>query len=132
MIRASLIALCCMATPGFAQDKLPAPDYFVDTVMATSTAQMLAVSCPTLSIDLARASILSDGVLARLAEDGFEPDTIEARMEDPSAAVGALQEAFVAKHGLVGQVTAERLCEVGRVEMAEGTGIGSLLMGVSQ
>jgi hypothetical protein len=131
-MRAGFIVVCCAATPVFAQDKVPAPEYFVDTVMATSTAQMLAVSCPTLSVDIARASLLSEGILARLAEDGFEPDTIEARMQDPSAAVGALQEAFVAKHALVGQVTAERLCEVGRMEMAEGTGIGTLLMGVSQ
>lgn len=121
-----------MGASAVAQDKVPAPKYFIDTVMATSTAQMLAVNCPTLSIDIARASLLSEGVLARLAEDGFGPDTIEARMEDPSAAVGALQDAFVVKHELVGQVTADMICEAGRTEMAEGTGIGILLLGVSE
>ena len=131
MIRASLL-LCCLATPAFAAEKVPAPTYFVSTVMETSTAQMLAVRCSTLSIHLGKAALRSESVLVQLTKDGFEPSNLEDQMQDPSADVAVLQNAFVAKHNLRGTVTEDQICAAGQIEIAEGTGIGELLLGVAQ
>lgn len=131
MIRAAVI-LCCLATPAFAADKVPAPEYFVITVMENSTAQMLAVRCPTLSIHLGKAALRSESVLVQLTKDGFEPSNLEDQMEDPSAAVAVLQDAFVDKHDLRGTVTEAQICAVGQIEIAEGTGVGELLLGIAQ
>ena len=53
-------------------------------------------------------------------------------MQDPSADVAVLQDAFVAKHNLRGTVTEDQICAAGLIEIAEGTGIGELLLGVAQ
>lgn len=131
MIRAAAIS-CCLAAPAFAAEKVPAPAYFVTSVMETSTAQMLAVRCSTLSIHLGKAAMRSERVLVQLTQDGFEPANLEDQMQDPSAEVAVLQDAFVAKHDLRGTVTEADICAAGQVEIAEGTGIGELLLGVAQ
>lgn len=120
------------ALPAMAEDLLPAPDYFIVAAMETSTAQLLAVRCPTLSIHLGKASARTEDVLQRLTEDGFEAGALDSRMADPSEAIAELQRAFIEKHTLQGDVTQDQVCAAGQREIADATGIGTLLIGEAQ
>ena len=121
-----------MATPALAEGQIVAPDYFVTTVMETSTAQQVAVSCPILSINPALMADRSEAALARLAEDGFTPDTLETQMANPADAIAVLQDAFMAKHDLGADGSQAAVCAAGKAEIADGTGIGALLLEVAQ
>jgi hypothetical protein len=109
----------------------PAPDYFVAGAFETSTAQAIARSCTTLSIDPVASTALTDELLARLAADGLTPDTILERMDDPSAEIAVLQAGFLARHGLADGAPEGEVCAAGRREIAEGTPIGALLTPVA-
>lgn len=128
MIRA--VALTVLALPAAAQEQVPAPEYFVTSAMATSTAQILAVNCPTLSINPGAMTTESAGVLERLERDGFTAETLVERMENPADRIAVLQEAFLAKHDLAEGATAETVCAAGLREISEGTVIGALLLEV--
>lgn len=131
MWRAAAILLAATA-PALAEDAAPAPDYFVTTVMETSTAQQLAVSCPTLSVHLGRMAERTEAVLAQLTEEGFAPENLLARMEDPADRIAILQNLFMDKHGLKEDGSTTAVCAAGQAEIAEGTGIGALLIGVAE
>ena len=128
--RTAVLAALALALPAVAQDRVPAPRYFVETAMETSTAQVLAVNCPTLSIDPVAMARRSEVALKRLTDDGFTPENLMERMEDPSAEIAVLQDAFVAKHGLSDGADQNTVCAAGKAEIAEGSAIGALLLEV--
>ncbi|SFJ28536.1 DUF5333 family protein [Jannaschia pohangensis] len=131
-MRRGLIALACVASPALAQDQVPPPDYFVTSAMETSTAQILAVNCATISINPGAMSRASEIVLDQLEQDGFTPENLVTRMADPSDAIGALQDAFLSKHGLADGATEDLVCAAAAREIEEGTGIGALLLEVGE
>ena len=122
--------LLALTLPAGAQELRPVPDYFVETAMWTSTANILAVICNGLSIDLPAAARLSQETLDRLTEDGFTPRLLAEEMEDPADAIEVLQSAFLAKHDLARGASEAEGCAAGRREIAEGTEIGALLLEV--
>ncbi|TFL20227.1 DUF5333 family protein [Jannaschia formosa] len=124
--------LLLTALPAAAQELRPIPGYFVEAAMQTSTANVLAVHCGRLSVDPVAAAQLSDRVLSRLNEEGITPRILAEETEDPTAAIAALQDAFVAKHGLADGAPEEAVCAAGLAEIAEGTGIGALLVEVEE
>ncbi|WP_179378462.1 DUF5333 family protein [Jannaschia marina] len=133
MIRA--LPLVLLALPAAAQEtaaKVPAPDYFVASAMATSTAQILAVNCATLSINPGAMSAETGRVLDRLGEDGFTAENLVERMEDPADRIAVLQDAFLAKHDLADGAGAEAVCAAGLREISEGSEIGALLLEVEE
>lgn len=131
MIRAIFISLALCATPALA-DLRPAPGYFLDAIVATSTAQQLARSCPTVSIDPVVVSNATGEVLERLASDGFDVNQSDMGMLDASADIKARQDAFVAKHDLQNGADTDAVCAAAQMEMAEDTQIGRYLVEVSQ
>jgi hypothetical protein len=122
--------LLLLAAPTSAQEARPAPDYFVEAAMATSTANALAIGCPTLSIDPALAVEVTSTAIERLRRDGFDPRALADEMRDPSAEIAALQDAFRAKHRLADGAPEDAICAAGLAEIAEGTGVGVLLVEV--
>lgn len=121
-----VFCLCLIAVPALA-DRVPAPDYFVASAFATSTAQALAVSCSTLSIDPVAMARHTDEVLAALDADGFTQDNLAERMADPSQAIGLLQAAFLDRHALADGAAEDAVCAAGLREIAESTALGGLL-----
>ncbi|PRY21514.1 hypothetical protein CLV78_109127 [Aliiruegeria haliotis] len=129
---ATSLALVVAAGTASAQDKQPAPGYFIDTIVATTTAQNIALACPTLSFELLRASRVSGKVLEQLAKDGFDEANLEATMEDPAERIRAAQTAFLDKHDLPKQgAEFEAVCAAGLAEIAEGTEIGLYLLEIT-
>lgn len=135
MIRATLI-LGLMTGPVLAQqatapDALrPAPDYYVNAIIDITIAQTLARSCTTISLDPPKFEQLTDAVLAQLTDDGFDPDRPHEQMVDPGEQFAALQTAFMDKHALVEGIGEAEVCAASKAEIAEGTGIGNLLIEV--
>lgn len=128
MIRVA--ALLLLAGPAIAQEKVPAPDFFITSAMATSTAQILAVNCPTLSINPGAMSAETRGVLERLEQAGFTPENLVARMQDPADRIALLQDAFLTKHDLADGADVDAVCAAGLREISEGSVIGALLLEV--
>ncbi len=131
MIRATVISCALCASPAWAELR-PAPGYFLDAIVATSTAQQLALSCPGVSIDPVAVSRGTDDVLIRLETDGFDVNSDDMGMLDASTEIQERQDAFLTKHALSNGAEADDVCAAARVEMAEGTQIGTYLMEVGQ
>ena len=110
----------------------PAPDYFVAAVVASTTAQQLAVSCDTLSLDPPKVQTLTANVLEKLDEDGFDISRADGGMLAPDDRFELLQQAFMLKHDLTGVITSEMVCAAGLAEIAEDTPIGRLLVELEQ
>lgn len=125
-----VIALGVMPFGALAGGERPAPDYYLDVLIATTTAQQLALSCPTLSVNLPAMAEASGAVINRLSEDGFDMTAEKTGMADASAAIAARQTAFVEKYGLDAPTEA-RVCAAGRAEIAAGTVMGSYLIEVA-
>ncbi|MEM7643548.1 MAG: DUF5333 family protein [Pseudomonadota bacterium] len=121
-----VLCFAVISAPVFA-DQVPAPDYFVASAFETSTAQALAVSCSTLSIDPVAMTRYTDEVLAALEADGFNQQNLADRMADPSQAIGVLQAAFLDRHALAEGAGEDAVCAAGLREIAEGTSLGGLL-----
>ena len=109
----------------------PAPAYYLDALINTTTAQQLALACPSLSVDLAVMAQASGVVINRLEADGFTMTAEQTGMRPSEDALATRQQAFVAKHGL-DQPTSERVCAAGKAEIAEGTVMGSYLVEVKE
>jgi hypothetical protein len=107
----------------------PAPEYYLEALIDTTTAQQLALSCPTLSVDLAAMAEASGVVINRLEVDGFTMTAEQTGMTDSADALAARQDAFVAKHGL-DTPSPDLVCAAGKAEIAEGTKMGSFLIEV--
>lgn len=115
-----------------AQEKFPAPDYFITSVMATTTAQQIGLSCRRLSVNPQAMALLSEETLAALEADGFTAENIETRMEDPVEEITALQQDFLTRHGLTTGPTEATVCAAGLQEIAEESEIGGLLLEVDE
>ena len=115
-----------LAAPAMAQDLRQTPDYFAEAVFDLQMAQALALSCSRISLDPVAAAAHSERLLRSLERDGFPLDAPQDRMDDPDAAIRALQTAFVERYALV-DPGEQRVCDVAAAEIAAGTGIGLLL-----
>ena len=120
-----------LATPALAQDLRPVPAYFADTIFDLATAQALATSCAEIDVNEALSVDLSNALLVRLAEDGFDVDAPESEMDNPADVLGKWQTTYVARMGLMGAGT-EQVCRVARIEIGIQSGIGRLLYEVDQ
>lgn len=132
-----MLVLAALAAPSVAlaeeeAERRPAPDYFVATAFELQAAQAVALACPTLSIDPLAMGRRTEEALSRLTEDGFTPETIETAMEDPTEAIAALQDAFLAEHDLADGASPGTVCAAGRAERAAGSPIGALLVEVTE
>jgi len=114
-----------------AEDLRPAPDYYLDAVVTVTAAQSLARSCTAVSVDPLRLAAISDEVLARLAEDGFDPSSPDPTMEDPSAVLNARLRALFEGHGLSDGVSEAQVCAAARAEMAAESDVGNVLLEVA-
>lgn len=131
MIRLVVISLA-LATPALAADQVPAPAYFVTTVMETSTAQQLALSCPEVSVNPVHMTQRTETVLEQLNADGFTEENLNERMQDPTEAIAVLQQGFLEKHDLVEGAEVAAVCAAAQAEIAEQSGIGHLLIGAEE
>lgn len=120
----------CVATSAVSASERPAPEYYLDALIDTTTAQQLALACPTLSVNLPRVAQATGDVIARLEEDGFTMTAEQTGMEDATDALASRQDAFVTKYGLQNP-SADAVCAAGRAEIQEGTVMGSYLIEVS-
>ena len=127
----AVAVLLALAAPAAAQEARPVPGYFVDAAMDLTAANALAVACSRLSVDPVAASARSADVIGRLEADGFDPADGGAGMADPTEIFVARRAAFLEKHGLNDAAPEDAVCAAGRAEIAEGTGIGALLLEVA-
>lgn len=130
MIRATAIFVLC-ASAAQAADR-PAPVYFVDAVMATTTAKQLALACPQISINPVVVSKDAEAVMNQLNADGFDTSQESLGMVDPSQDIAVMQVAFMDKHKLAEGAAAETVCAAAKAEIAEGSRIGTYLLEVEQ
>lgn len=131
MIRAALITCALCATPAWAELR-PAPGYFLDAIVATSTAQQLAQSCPEISVDPVVVSKASGDVLTQLEADGFDVNAADLGMLDATEEILKRQADFLDKHALSDGAETDDVCAAARQEMAEGSQIGTYLVEVAQ
>ncbi len=113
-------SLALAATLADAEVLRPAPDYYLDAVVAVTAAEALARSCSTLSVDPEAAVERSGAMLERLAVDGFDTTRADAGMEDPSEELNARLLALMERHGLRTGASEEAVCGAARAEMAAG------------
>ena len=125
----ALAPVLLAAAPAMAEP-IPAPDYFVEAAFLTSTAQVLALNCASLSVDPVVMARLTEDAMTRLTEDGFTPENLADRMADPSAAIAKRQTEFTTTHGLSDGAPEAAVCAAGRAEIAEDTPLGKLLLEV--
>lgn len=126
--RLVIAGVCAVVTTSALADTMrPAPDYFVDMVMATTTAQQLALSCPTYSFELLKASHSSGAVISRLQEDGFDTDLLDEQMSGFEEALGARQETFLSKYGL-DDPDEVKVCAAADAEFDAETELGTYLI----
>lgn len=107
----------------------PAPEYYLDALINTTTAQQLALGCPTLSVNLPQIAKATGEVIARLDEDGFTMTAEQTGMTDAAEELAVRQDAFVAKHGLE-TPSQKAVCAAGVAEIAANTVMGSYLIEV--
>jgi len=130
--RAAIITLglILVSAPAATQELRPAPEYYVDAIVAVTAAQSLARSCSTVSVDPVRMSRESERVLERLAEDGFDPSSPDPSMIDPSAEINARLVALFEGHGLASGATEAEVCAAASAELASGSAVADLLVEV--
>lgn len=120
-----------MAAPVGAQALRPVPDYFAEAIFASTMAQSLAELCGSVSMNADMVTEKRAELLARLAEDGFDPENAMAQMQDPTGQVHKLQSDFLEKYPL-DAATQAQVCTAAYSEMGNNTLIGSLLSEVAQ
>lgn len=119
-----------LAVPAGAQELRETPNYFASAVFDLSMAQALARSCSAVSLDPVLAAKRSEALLVRLTEDGFTTTAPHEEMDDPNAAIRALQTDFVARYA-IDEPSEDEVCAIAEAEMADASGIGALLVSVS-
>lgn len=125
------LGLILSGTVAAAQDR-EAPEYFLDAVIATSTAQTLALSCDAVSLNPVNTAQLSQRVLVQLEADGFDTSREDLGMADASDALAERQDAFVEKHGLNTDAGEDSVCAAAEAEIDEGSAIGKLLLALDE
>lgn len=135
MIRLIPVAAVLISAPLSAEETaMPlraAPEYFIETVFAVSVSGALARACPDLSVNPLAVTQASDGLDAKLESDGFPVADPVAAMSDAQSKMDLRRDAFMTAYPLIGAGTDE-VCAAGRVEMAAGTVLGSLLVEVPE
>jgi len=112
-------------------DLRPAPDFFVDSLVAVTTAQQLARFCTDLSVDPEAVRVGTAEVIERLESDGFDTSRPDGGMLLPQEQIITMQDAFADKHGLSeDEVTEDIVCAAGRAEIAAGSTMGRYLVEV--
>ena len=129
--RSLIVTALCSAGAAQAAELRAAPEYYLAALIDSSTAQQLALSCSDLSVDPVRMARLSRDIIDRLEADGFTMTADNTGMADASDILAARQADFVSKHGLQAADEA-RVCAAGRAEIAEGSGMGLLLIDLAQ
>ena len=110
----------------------PAPEYFIQAIIATTTAQALAQACSTLSMNPAAFMTETNKVMAQLEADGFDTTKPYEGMADIAPELQRRQEAFLLRHGLEDTPSEETVCAAGEAEIADGSEIGAYLVIVGQ
>ena len=125
----AIASVCMIGANAVSAADRPAPAYYLEALIDTTTAQQLALSCPSLSVDLAVMAEATGVVINRLEADGFTMTAEQTGMLSSEDALTARQQVFVAKHGLE-TPTPDLVCAAGKAEIAEGTVMGSFLIEV--
>jgi len=128
MGRISLMLLLVTAAPLSAQDR-DAPDYYLDEIVAVTTAQQLAEFCADVEFVVARAVESSGDLVARLAADGYDTQSPTLGMMAAPDRILERQQAFMDKHDMT---TDNPACKAAETEMAENSAIGRYLTEVQQ
>lgn len=130
MIRlAAIIAVIAVSAQA---SERPAPEYFVDAVMATTTARQLALACPQVSINLPVISVASGKVMAQLEQDGFDTSSDTLGMIDPVDEITKRQQAFMARHNLKTGAATRIVCDAAKAEISQSSKIGTYLLELKQ
>lgn len=105
----------------------PAPGYFIEAVVATTTAQQLIRYCQGIRLDIEAVQDATHQVMMRLNSDGFDISRPDGGMSGAQERIETAQKEFMLKHGLEGVITNEMVCAAARTEIADDTLVGSLL-----
>ena len=115
-----------------AQELRPAPDYYLDAVVAFTAAESLAVACSEVSVDLQAVRVASGEILQQLEADGFDTSRPDAGIEDPSAVLNERLAALMNSHGLSSGADEDAVCAAARAEMSEGGLLAGYLVEVPE
>lgn len=131
-VAAPMAAAIVVLQAGFAnaQDLKPAPDYYLDAVVAFTAAETLARSCRTVSVDPVALTNESERILKRLADDGFDTTRPDAGMVDPSEELNSRLVALMTDYGLKNGSEEDEVCAAAREVMAESGQISGFLLEV--
>ncbi len=122
--------LAVVPLAGTAQETKPAPEYYLQAVVAFTAAETLARSCRTISVDPAALTGEAERVLTQLEADGFDTTRADAGMQDPTEELNRRLVALMEKHGLETGAGEDEVCAAARAEMAEGGAIADFLLEV--
>ena len=123
----ALSALTALSPQARAEQK--APDYFIEVMFNTTTAERLAQFCPTVSVNSAYAQRQSEALVSRLSEDGYGDVSTFGELAGLEDGVAQMQDDFLARHGLAG-AGVDRVCEVAHAELEDQTSLGAYLTSV--
>jgi len=121
----ALSALTALSPQARAEQQ--APDYFIEVMFNTTTAERLAQFCQTVTVDTLHAQAQSEALINRLGEDGYGDVTSFGTLAGLEEGVVAMQTAFLEEYGLAG-AGPERVCEVAEAEIDQGTTLGAYLV----
>ncbi|KIT15810.1 DUF5333 family protein [Jannaschia aquimarina] len=119
-----LLLLSVLAFPASAEG---VPDWYLDAVFAASTASRVAQACPTLDIDADAAARATREMTARLDGEGHSAEQVSVRLAGDASGLRSRQSAFLKRHALAEDPSAEAMCAAGRLEMRLRTRVGALL-----
>lgn len=129
----SAMALAAFAGAATAQtaeapELRPAPDYFVDTLVAMNSVRGLVRGCAMLRISSENVQAHMKATRELLATDGFDMDNLGTQMQDPTERFKERQQAFFDTYGIGSDVTRDQLCDAARAEIEKATILGSFLV----
>ena len=127
MMRVALI-IALSAGAALAEDR-EAPAYYLDEIVAVTTAQRLADFCADVDFAIERAVENSGLLIERLEADGFDTGTATLGMKPSGAEILKRQDAFMAKHDMS---LDDPACRAAKIEIAEKTAIGGYLKEVAK
>ncbi|MEM1302264.1 MAG: DUF5333 family protein [Pseudomonadota bacterium] len=120
-----LTALTALSPQARAEQQ--APDYFIEVMFNTTTAERLAQFCPTVTVDSSHAQEQSEALVERLGADGYGDVTDFGNLSGLEDGVAAMQVAFLEKHSIAG-AGPDRVCEVAKEEIEGETSLGAFLV----
>lgn len=120
----TLSALTALSPQARAEQQ--APDYFIEVMFNTITAERLTHFCTLVAVDTAHAQAQSEALVNRLSEEGYGDVTTFGQLPGLEDGVAAMQIEFMTKYDLQG-AGPERVCEVVEAEMTGETSLGAYL-----